>query len=375
MKLQIVLLLIAINCFVILCSCENKNVKDVTKNQTTKIESFSQYFSIDSLKKSLKIVYNEQKSLTVVFDTSLQTSFERNDSVFIHTFSPKIVVNSTTFLGFLNVLDEYNSVLGFQNKELVYDSAFYSKMTNNEIVDVHTPEGINIELLLKIQPTIVFLTYSPGFEKTNAVDKLQENGIIVIQIPDWLEQHPLGRMEWVKAFSMFYNKFDIANKFSQRIIQSYDSLRNSVLVRSNVPSVMLGLSFNDQWYVPSGSGYFGKLLQDAGFHYPYANTKSNQSLALSKEEILATCGMSEYWINVTTATSLKDVQSIERLAPQFLAFQKGNVFNYTKTLLPRGANDFWESGVVYPNRVLADLAWISSGSPEGYTPHYYMKLR
>lgn len=375
MKLQIVFLLIVIICFALLSSCSNKNVKNVTQNQIPKIERYSQYFFIDSLKQSLKIVYNDQKSLTVVFDTTLQTSFQRNDSVFIHTFSPKIVINSTTFLGFLKVLDEYNSLLGFQNKELVYDSVIFTKMNNNEIVDVHTPEGINIELLLKIQPTIVFLTYSPGFEKTNTIDKLQENGIIVIQIPEWLEQHPLGRMEWVKAFSMFYNKFDVANKFSQRIIQSYDSLRTSVLIRSNIPTVMLGLSFNDQWYVPSGSGYFGKLLSDAGFNYPYSNTKSNQSLALSKEEIFATCGMSEYWINVTTATSLKDVQSIERLAPQFLAFQKGNVFNYTKTLLPRGANDFWESGVLYPNRVLADLVWISSGSPVGYTPHYYMKLR
>ncbi len=219
MKLQIVFLLIAIICFALLSSCSNKNVKNVTQNQIPKIERYSQYFFIDSLKQSLKIVYNDQKSLTVVFDTTLQTSFQRNDSVFIHTFSPKIVINSTTFLGFLKVLDEYNSLLGFQNKELVYDSVIFTKMNNNEIVDVHTPEGINIELLLKIQPTIVFLTYSPGFEKTNTIDKLQENGIIVIQIPEWLEQHPLGRMEWVKAFSMFDNKFDVANKFSQRIIQ------------------------------------------------------------------------------------------------------------------------------------------------------------
>lgn len=375
MNLLLVYIFFGFNSLLLFTSCNTNKEIDKQRKQNLITDSYSQHFSIDTTSNSLIIVYNEKKTITVLFDTTLQTSFQRNDTVYINTFSPKIVLGSTTFLGFLNVLNEYKSLIGFQNKNLVYDSIIYNKLVSNEIIDVHTPEGINVELLLKIQPTIVFVTYSPGFEKTTTIDKLQENDIIVIQIPDWLEQHPLGRMEWVKAFSMFYNKYQIANDFSQTIIQSYDSLRTAVLLKSSIPSVMIGLSFNDQWYVPSGSGYFGKLLLDAGFNYPYSHTKSNQSLPLSKEEILTSCGMADYWINVTTATTLKEVETIERLAPQFLAFQKGNVFNYTKTLLKRGANDFWESGVVYPNKVLADLVWISSDFPKTYIPNYYMKLR
>ncbi|GEM_PF-2314598 len=337
--------------------------------------SYSAYFTVDTTNNTLEITYPTNKKVTIIIDTIRKNSVKRNDTIYLHTVNPSVIIGSTTFIGFLNVLDVKESIVGIQNKNIVYDSTLFKKIEANEIKDVQTPEGLDLELILKLKPTIVFLSYMPGNNILPTIQKIESNGIIVIQIPDWLETHPLGRMEWIKAFSIIFNKKSVAFSYANLVFKGYENIKKSVSHKSFKPKVMIGLSFNDQWYVPSGNGYFGRLLFDAGFNYPFAKTTQNQSIPLSKEEIITTCSDAEYWLNVTTAKSIKEVQTIERLAPTFQAFKNKNVFNYTKKLLQRGANDFWESGVVNPHIVLKDLVWIASGTPSNYIPIYYTKLQ
>jgi iron complex transport system substrate-binding protein len=40
------------------------------------------------------------------------------------------------------------------------------------------------------------------------------------------------------------------------------------------------------------------------------------------------------------------------------AFQQDRVFNHTKRVSPGGGNDYWESGVLRPDRLLEDLSAI-----------------
>lgn len=361
--------------FVLFLACNGGSTNQMPLERSFKSEQYSTMFSISENRKAVTITYPEDKTLHIVFDSIGSRNTQRNDTIFIVSRPKKVVCTSTTFLGFLKVINETSSIVGFQNKNLVYDSVIYSKLLQNQIADVSTPEGINNEMLLSLKPDIVFMTYSPGNEKSATIERLKNNGIIVIHIPDWLEQHPLGRMEWVRFFSLFYNKYDLAKQYTDSVIASYNDSKLKSMTKSYSPKVMIGLSFNDQWFVPSGNGYFGTLLQDAGYSYPFQNKKSTQSIAYSKEEVLSLCYDADIWLNVTTATTLRDVELIERLAPQFKSFQQKNVFNYTKKLLPRGANDFWEMGVVEPHLVLKDLEMIASGQYMKHQTTYYTKLQ
>ena len=55
----------------------------------------------------------------------------------------------------------------------------------------------------------------------------------------------------------------------------------------------------------------------------------------------------------------------------------GEVWNDNKRLNPRGGNDFWESGVVRPDRILRDLVKILHPEiiPETDTLFYYRPIR
>jgi len=66
----------------------------------------------------------------------------------------------------------------------------------------------------------------------------------------------------------------------------------------------------------------------------------------------------QYWINTGTWTSLEQAR---RSAPRMIDFrslQTGKLYNRDKRVGEHGGNDYWESGVMKPDVVLADLIRI-----------------
>ena len=67
--------------------------------------------------------------------------------------------------------------------------------------------------------------------------------------------------------------------------------------------------------------------------------------------------------------------SIEDKPADFNAFKNGRVYNNNRRLSPLGGNDFWETGVVEPHLLLADMIKILH--PDRLPTHqlkYYLRL-
>mgnify|MGYP003316324169 CR=1 FL=1 len=82
---------------------------------------------------------------------------------------------------------------------------------------------------------------------------------------------------------------------------------------------------------------------------------------------------SDIWLNVGQCSSLDDLR---RAAPHFVdtrVVQRGEVYNNNRRRTSAGGSDFWESAIVRPDVVLAELVAIISGA-EG-EPYYYQKLQ
>ena len=75
------------------------------------------------------------------------------------------------------------------------------------------------------------------------------------------------------------------------------------------------------------------------------------------------------------AEEIKDIIGNDERLKDFHALETGRVFNHTKRIARNVANDYWESGIVQPDVVLADLIRIFH--PELLPDHdlyYYQKL-
>jgi iron complex transport system substrate-binding protein len=99
-------------------------------------------------------------------------------------------------------------------------------------------------------------------------------------------------------------------------------------------------------------------------------------LNLDYEAVYNKAANADYWVNTGFAKSLGEIKSADKKNAFFKAFKTGNVYNNDKRNTPSGGFDFWESGAVNPDKVLADL--ISIFHPEllpGHEFYYYRKLK
>jgi iron complex transport system substrate-binding protein len=112
----------------------------------------------------------------------------------------------------------------------------------------------------------------------------------------------------------------------------------------------------------------GNLFRDAGAQYKYEDNPSTSSIPLTMELAIQDFSQADIWVGCE-ANSLKELETIDKKHTWFKAFQTGQVYNFRRRTLPSGANDFWESATVHPERVLQDLQKVLKGDT---TELYYI---
>lgn len=135
---------------------------------------------------------------------------------------------------------------------------------------------------------------------------------------------------------------------------------------------MSGMSWRGTWYVPAGGTFMGNLFRDAGAEYKYEDNPSTSSIPLTMEQAIQDFAQADVWVGCE-ATSLKELEAIDKKHTWFNAFQTGLVYNFRRRALPSGANDFWESATVHPERILQDLQHILESDTTQL--HYAEKLK
>ena len=74
------------------------------------------------------------------------------------------------------------------------------RIDDQQVEELGNNGQLNTEKVISLQPDVVV-----GFavSSTNeSLDKISSFGIPVVYNSDWLEQHPLGKAEWIKFFGV-----------------------------------------------------------------------------------------------------------------------------------------------------------------------------
>ena len=82
----------------------------------------------------------------------------------------------------------------------------------------------------------------------------------------------------------------------------------------------------------------------------------------------------DFWLNFGQINSLDELRAT---APRFMgvdAVKFGRLYNNTKRTNPSRGSDFWESGAVRPDLILADLVQILHHEATTEELYYYKKL-
>ena len=287
----------------------------------------------------------------------------------------KIVCMSTTYVAMIEALGEEKTISGVSGKNYIFSENIREKIEKGLIEDVGYETNLNKEMILKISPDLVMM-YGVGSESVGYVAKIRELGIKVIFNADYLETGPLAKAEWIKLFGALYCKDKMADSIYNSEVESYNDLK-AVIGRNSKsrPKVLLGLPFNDTWYISPGNSFISKIISDAGGDYLWKGTKSNVSMPFGIENVYLKAMSADYWLNTGSAGSKDEITYIDQRLKQLPCFKNGNLYNNNKRITKDGGNDYWESGSIYPHIILKDISAILHPDLFGdYELFYYRKL-
>lgn len=291
----------------------------------------------------------------------------------IRTPVQRLVVTSTTHLGLVELLDARDCLVGIGQADYVYDDDIRSRAEQGQLQEVSAGGNLNIEAILALQPDLVMVSASPGVA-TSQYQPLISAGIPVIVNAEWQEASPLGKAEWVKLLAVLLGKETLANQRFEQIAATYDSLRRQVPPTASPPLVITGSPFQGAWYVPGHNSYVGQLLRDARATWPGEGDSAAVSFNLALETLYPYGLRADYWINPGTYQRRSELGEKDERLTSFLPYQRGEVYGQNRRVSDSGGNDYYESGAVRPDRVLADLIEIFHPEVLNHALYYYRKL-
>ena len=278
----------------------------------------------------------------------------------------RIVCTSATHMGFIHELGMINKVVGVCRPNRVYN---LSEEDRERIADIGDDMQPSMEKILLLNPDLVILyTYAQGDPIPAQVEAL---GIPILYCNEWTETTPLARTEWIRLFGAIFGCSTKADSIYASVRDAYAQLKVDSL-KFKGKSIMSGMSWRGTWYVPAGGTFMGNLFRDAGAQYKYEDNPSTSSIPLTMEQAIQDFSQADVWVGCE-ANSLKELEAIDKKHTWFKAFQTGQVYNFRRRALPSGANDFWESATVHPERILQDLQHILEGDTTQL--HYAEKLK
>jgi iron complex transport system substrate-binding protein len=288
----------------------------------------------------------------------------------------RVITMSTTHVAMISQLGRSSTIRGVSGTELIYDQEVRRAVGANLVRDVGHDMSLNYETIVDIDPDVLFM-YGVESSVRNTAARLQEMGIHVVFCAEYLERHPLGKAEWIRFFAQFYGLGEEARGFFGTIDSAYRELSGRAGEAGARPRILTGFPWKDTWYMAGGKSYASRLIADAGGEYLWQENPSAEAIPLDLESVYARALTADIWINPGNTRHLEELTAYDDRFGELPVVATGMVFNNDARLAGSGGgNDYWESGTVRPDLVLADL--IRVFHPDLLPDHtlcYYRKLK
>lgn len=280
---------------------------------------------------------------------------------FITVPAESIITMSTTQLPHLTQLDLLDRLVGLDSGTFVSSPEVRERVAAGELVEVGFGSGVNVELVLDTEPSLV-MTYgfNPDFD---AHPVLIEAGVFTALNAEWRETTPLARAEWIKYTALFFNAEARAEEAFALIADAYEDTRQLVAgipQDERRPVLWNAFSpFTDAWTIPGAETYVGALIRDAGGDLILASAAPVGSELLSFEVVYEAGLDAPVWVvNAFGIFTLDDLLAQDSRYADFLAFRTGNVWNTNLDVTESGGDNYYELGVTNPHLILRDMVAI-----------------
>lgn len=285
----------------------------------------------------------------------------------------RVICMTSVHEGYLEVLNLRERIVGVDQASFICDSALRALGRSHAWSEVGSDAQTDWEKVVASHPDAILYSYPPG-GVSSLNPKANALRIPALATPEWLENDPLGRAEWVRLYGILFGRERMADSLFAVVRHNYDSLKSTVRLRKERPTAIVGLGWRGQWFVSGGGSYVAQLLRDAQIHYLWEDDKHTGALTLGLEGVLEKGRNADLWIHASDARSLTGLQNMEPRSIKFRAFREGRVYQNDAKLCADGGNGYWETGAIRPDLLLLDLVHIADGTLDAHPGNYYRRL-
>ena len=255
------------------------------------------------------------------------------DTLIISRPLSRLIVMSTSHIGFLRAIGGEDAIVGVSGAEYVYDSTVRARIGEGRILDIGYDASPDYEKIMALKPELV-LTYSVSPVKSQFLTKLESLGIRSFTVNEHLESHPLARASYVRLFGALTGNMSAADSVLAVVSKNYQALRDSVRALMTVPGegpqsadaeqricarkILVNIPYKDQWFIPGHENYLSHLVRDAGGEILGSEPGTSISGQISVERAYSLSKEASLWLNVGWCRTLDQLLSVNPLFGDFL---------------------------------------------------------
>lgn len=322
---------------------DEKRVDQITWNNLEYESSmdlvYAKNFSIDYYKGGYALInINElEKFLIVPENKQVPIELDKDITVIKQPIN-NIYLVATSAMDLFRSLNEINSItlcgtdidnwyIPQAKEALKSGTMIYAGKYNMPDYEIILNKGCD----LAIESTMIYHT-------PKVKEKLEELGIPVLVEYSSYEAHPLGRMEWIKLYSVLFDKEELA----KNLVVQQEKLINSIVIDNDKPKTVAFFYISNSGYanVRKSEDYISKMIEIAGGKYIFDNI-GNEENALSTinmqiESFYDKAKDADILIYNSTIDgeleTIDDLLKKSQLLKDFKAVQEGNVWCTSKNM-------------------------------------------
>ncbi len=278
----------------------------------------------------------------------------------------RVALVSTTHLPFFEALQATDVVVGLAHADQVRDARVRERVRTGGIQEITRADGLDRERLIALTPQAVFdYPFGRGGQEQNLFHT-------TIAVTEYLEEHPLGRAEWIRFFGILLDRQEMADSLFRAIVHRYEVARDMNQHLGKAPHVLFGSQWEQRWWMPPGNSYMATLINDASGHYWFTDSIAEGNIEVPLEQVLDIGRECQFFGLIMAAQGKVDgsrsVGGDERLSA-LDAVRKGGFIGNT------ARNDLFGKALLEPEVVLKDLRCIfHPGSCGDHQPSYFFPI-
>ena len=351
--------------------CGKRNASNLPDGVTWTSPEYSNLFQFGYLKNdSFLAIRNptDTQSWMQVFHWGTKNSFPGCTTLKSRN---RIASMSAVFSAMLEAIEEESRIICTDDTRFHTMPRCRKRIAKGLISSIGSGNVLNKEKLAGQKPDLViayFIDQQGKDEWTN----FTKTGTPVLFCQNYLETHPLGRAEWIRAMGWLLGKPAQADAFFTMVKEHYQELQASIKEQVKIkPTVFCNLPYSGTWDLPSGGSYMATLFEDAGSDYLWNNTKGSGKITSEIESVFKKAKEADYWINPGACKDIRCITQTDQRLGLFRALKENGVYNATKISTPEGGNAWWDYAVIRPDLVLQDLAGIFHPDLETASTHSF----